>query len=123
MTDPSTTASLDKPDDPCRGQSGNWQFKTTRPDLMPRNWSALRLTAGSLVLLATSSTSIGADPWATGEAIPTTLSSPFEPVQSQRISSSRARQMAIAILRKAEAERLRIDAEEARKGIDWEHTA
>jgi len=41
----------------------------------------------------------------------------------QRISLAEARDIALRILREAEAERLRVADEEAARGIDWEETA
>jgi hypothetical protein len=63
-----------------------------------------------------------ADPWLKldkqrGNTTNTVIS---EPKLKRHISPSEARQAALKILADAESERIKIDIEEASKGIDWE---
>lgn len=105
--------------------SANWAVEgavsvtsSTQTTSIPRWLRHASLT----ILLAASSVSSFADPWAQtrqqrGRA---TMTAVFRPCRRRRISAIEARRIALSILYRAEEERLRIAEEEAARGIDWE---
>ncbi len=121
MTDTVTAENIDVAGEGFLAASGDWEFTPDLPPPAPRRWSRLRFAAIPLVLAA-SSTTFGSDPWAPREEAPTTLASPFDPIETRRISLAEARRIALKTLEEAEAERLRVADEEAARGIDWEQT-
>lgn len=107
--------------------SGNWAFDNgthglaTAAPLFAVTQGAPQLARFTL-LLAISSMSSGFDPWFVSQQQPSPLTTtrPFEVSSRRRISPVEARNMALEILRRAEAERLAVAQAEAEREIGWE---
>jgi hypothetical protein len=103
--------------------SGHWAFTPALEQR--REWSLARSLlhhAGLAAMLAVSPMTFGADPWFVDRRRQATLTleATFEAIAGRPISILEARQIALAILSRAEEERSRFAEEEARRGIDWE---
>jgi len=107
--------------------SGNWAFDD---GIQGHNAGArfapvgraLPQLARLAILLVVSSASSGLDPcfFAQQQRSPLTMTTTFQTTSRRRISPLEARKMALAILRRAEAERAAVAQAEAERGIDWE---
>ncbi len=110
--------------------SGDWAFDNGTHGLaVAAPIAAVTLGASQLarltLLLAISSVSSGFDPWFDSQQPPSPLTTTrtFEMSGRRRISPVEARNMALEILRRAEAGRAAIAQAEAEREINWEEVS
>jgi hypothetical protein len=109
--------------------SGNWAFGEATTGGNGHRLVApvrpLRQLAGWALLLAATTLTSAADPWAEQqkEQSQATTASAFRPSTKRRISLAEARKLALDILYRAERRREQTAREEAARGINWEETA
>ena len=106
--------------------SANWAFDNgteafVDPGIGPVN-RTLSQWARLAFFLAVSSMTAGPDPWAgtQQQRSQLTMSSTSQTSSRRRITLIEAREMALAILSRAEAGRAAVAEAEAKQGIDWE---